>query len=167
MMRTLFDTAIAATLLAMLAVPTGVHAEESTDAVAMADEGTMIVPMVKVEIQHKGQVLKSKPQRLDWGESSAVRLERGERVHDVTLQVTRPSEKGKKLHVTLTYELDGELVIEDYAYDTKARKREVLRTDGVALAVTVTPRTVDDGGPAGREDKLESPTDINDPLAGL
>ncbi|MEM7152720.1 MAG: hypothetical protein AAF799_07750 [Myxococcota bacterium] len=156
-----------AVLLAAFVVPTAADAQAPSDAVAMTEDGQMVVPMVKVEIQHKGRVLKSKPQRMDWDEAGSVRLERGERVHDVTVQITRKDEQSKKLKVTLTYELDGELVIEDYAYDTKPRKREVLRTDGVALAVTVTPKAIDDGSPNQREDKLEGPTDPNDPLAGL
>lgn len=167
MKRMLRNHAVAAFLCAGLVVPAMAEAHAPTEAVPMAEDGQMVVPMVKVEIQHKGRVLKSKPQRMDWDEAGSVRLKRGDRVHDVTVQITRDSEQSKKLKVMLTYELDGELVIEDYAYDTKARKREVLRTDGIALAVTVTPKAIDDGQPNQREDKLEGPTDPNDPLAGL
>lgn len=175
MLRKISDVILAATLVTALAAPGWAHAdtssaaattttETSADATPVAEDGTMVVPMVKVEIQHRGQVIKSKPQRLDWEEAGSVRLERGDRVHDVTLKVVR---SGKKLAITLSYELDGELVIEDFAYDTQARKRKVLRTDGVALAITVTPQAIDDGSPNGRKDKLQGPSDPNDPLAGL
>lgn len=175
MMRTLIDLGFAVSLASLLVAPAaaGAASPEPTpvpepEATAMAEQGTDdLVPTVKVEIQHRGAVLKSKPERLDWGEASAIRLKRGDRVHDVTVQVTRKDGNAKKLHVVLTYELDGELVIDEYAYDTKAKKREVLRTDGVALALTVVPKPFEDGGPQGRQDKLEPPIDTDDPLAGL
>ncbi|MCA9705933.1 MAG: hypothetical protein KDK70_08810 [Myxococcales bacterium] len=162
---------IATLLVTALAAPAWAQANAQTQAHAhvtpVADRAAPLVPMVKVEIKHRGQVLTSAPQRLDWDEAGAIRLQRGDRIHDVTLRVTRKDDQAKTLQVTLTYELDGERVIEDFAYDTKARKREVLRTDGVALAVTVTPRPLEDDGPVGRKDKLEPPVDVDDPLAGL
>ena len=169
MMRKIIDLGIAAALVAALVLPDWARASE-TGAQPVADAGSQavaaLVPVVKVEIQHQGRVLKSKPERLSWDEASAIRLERGDRVHDVTLAVSR-KEGSNKLHVTLTYELDGELVIEDFAYDTKAKKREILRTDGVALAITVTTKPFEAGRPTEREDKLEPELDPTDPLAGL
>lgn len=163
---TLFNAGVVGVLAGVLIAPAGAQAETTALGIAMAEDAAAVVPMVKVEIKHRGRVLQTKPQRLDWDEASAIRLERGDRVHDVTLTVTRKGEQGKKLHVTLSYEIDGELVIEDFGYDTRARKREVLRTEGAALAVTITPRVLDtDSG--GRENKLEPPTDTDDPLAGL
>ena len=154
-------------MVATAATPAG-DGEAASEPVAMAEaEADDLVPTVKVEIQHRGAVIKSGQERLDWGEASAIRLQRGERVHEVTVAVSRKEGDAKKLHVVLTYELDGELVIDEYAYDTKAKKREVLRTDGVALALTVVPRPFDDGGPKGRPDKIEPPVDVDDPLAGL
>ena len=173
MMRTIIDLGFAVSLAALLVTPTGATAATTTAAAPttptpMAEQGADdLVPTVKVEIQHRGAVLKSKPERLDWGEASAIRLKRGDRVHDVTVEVSRDEGNAKKLRVVLTYELDGELIIDDYAYDTRAKKREVLRTDGAALALTVIPKRFEDGGPQGREDKVEPPIDTDDPLAGL
>lgn len=167
MMRTFFDFGLAATLAGLLIAPGWAHADPSVDVAPAADEAAPVVPMVKVEIKHRGRVLQTKPRRLDWDEASAIRLERGDRVHDVTLKVSRKGDQSKKLHVTLNYEIDGELVIEDFAYDTKARKREVLRTEGVALAVTVTPHQLEDEGSTKREDKIDPAEDTDDPLAGL
>ncbi|MEM9457532.1 MAG: hypothetical protein AAGF11_25355 [Myxococcota bacterium] len=162
----LFNVGVVAVLAGVLIAPAGALAETSAQGIAMADDAAAVVPMVKVEIKHRGRVLQTKPQRLDWDEASAIRLERGDRVHDVTLTVKRQSDQSKKLHVTLSYEIDGELVIEDFGYNTRARKREVLRTEGVALAVTITPRVLETDS-VERENKLEPPTDSDDPLAGL
>lgn len=83
------------------------------------------------------------------------------------MEVRRKNDAGTKLHVTVTYELDGQRVIEDFGYDTTANKREILRTDGVALAVTVTTKTFDEGQPNERKDKLGPVVDPDDPLHGL
>lgn len=166
MMRKIVDLGIAAVLVAALVVPEWAHAD-SPEPQAMAESTPkVVVPMVKVEIQHQGRVLKSKAERLSWDEPGAIRLERGERVHDVTVAVSR-TEGSSKLHVTLTYELDGELVIEGFAYDTKAKKREILRTEHVALAITVSTKPLENGQPNGREDELDLGSDSNDPLGGL
>lgn len=171
MMRTIVDRGAMALWVVMLAAPGGAIAAEPVPelrpAAAAEAEVDDLVPLVKVEIQHRGAVMKSKPARLDWGEAGSIRLERGERRHDVTVAVTREDGDTKRLHVTVSYELDGELVIDEFAYDTKAKKREVLRTDGVALALTVTPTPLPDDGPQGREDKLDPPVDETDPLGGL
>lgn len=185
MMRKLFDHGVALVLAGVLIAPGWAHAgpvvsadsaadagptvdaDSTADAHSAADAAAPVVPMVKVEIKHRGRVLQAAPRRLDWDEAGAIRIERGDRVHDITIEVNRKGNEGKKLHVTLTYELDGERVIENFAYDTRARKREVLRTEGVALAVTITPRTLDDGGSTGRENKLDPSEDTDDPLAGL
>ena len=167
MMRKIVDLGIAAALVAALVVPDWARASESTaEPMADSQSAAALVPVVKVEIQHQGHVLQSKPERLSWDEPSAIRLERGDRIHDVTLAVSR-TEGSSKLHVTLTYELDGELVIEDFAYDTKAKKREILRTNGVALAITVTTKVHEAARPTERKDKLEPQLDPTDPLAGL
>ncbi|MCX4241272.1 hypothetical protein [Paraliomyxa miuraensis] len=169
MMRKIIDLGIAAALVTALWAPDWARATEQP-AQPVADAGssaaTMVVPVAKVEIQHQGRVIQSKPERLSWDEPGAIRLERGDRIHDVTLAVSRKEGSGK-LHVTLTYELDGELVIEGFTYDTKAKKREVLRTDGVALAITVTTKPLEAARPTEREDKLEPELDPTDPLAGL
>ncbi|MEX1362378.1 MAG: hypothetical protein AB1Z98_04585 [Nannocystaceae bacterium] len=159
MKRTIIDLGLAVSLVSLLAAPAGATAAapppaSEPGAAPMAEEQVDDqVPTVKVEIQHRGAVLKSGTERLDWGETSAIRLERGERVHDVTVLVTRKDGNAKKMRVVLSYELDGELFIDEYAYDTRANKREVLRTEGVALALTVTPVAFDDGGPKGRKDR--------------
>lgn len=177
MKRTIIDLGLAVSIVSLLAAPAGATAaapppSSEPGPVPMAEEQVDDqvddqVPTVKVEIQHRGAVLKSGAERLDWGEASAIRLERGERVHDVTVLVTRKDGNSKKMRVVLSYELDGELFIDEYAYDTRANKREVLRTEGVALALTVTPVSFDDGGPKGRKDKVQPPIDVDDPLAGL
>lgn len=58
-------------------------------------------------------------------------------------------------------------VVGHFAYDTKAKKREILRTDHVALAITVTTKPLEGGRPNERDDKLEPGVDPNDPLSGL
>ncbi|MEM6996707.1 MAG: hypothetical protein AAF721_39755 [Myxococcota bacterium] len=131
-----------------------------------AQEETQVVPTVRVEIKLARAVLKSKYQRLAWGEPDAVELTRGDKTHRVDVTVDKRDEKGSKLTVTLAYERDGVAVIAPYTFDTRAKKREIVSTDGgIAVAVTVKPRAVTVKTP-GRKDRLEG-HDSDDPLAGL
>ena len=131
-----------------------------------AQSETQVVPTVRVEIKLARSVLKSKYQQVAWGEPDAVELTRGDNTHRVDVTVTKRDETGSKITVTLAYELDGVAVIAPYTFDTRAKKREIVSTEGgIAVAVTVKPQAITVKTP-GREDRLEG-HDSDDPLAGL
>lgn len=139
------------------------------DAVAViaAESETKVVPTVRVEIKLPRTVLKSNYQALQWGETQAVELSRGEKNHTVEVTVRKRDEAGNKLTVTVAYEQDGEPVIAPLTFDTRIKKREIVSTDGVALALTVKRKTVVvEPEHKGRTDKLDE-HDSDDPLAGL
>jgi hypothetical protein len=58
--------------------------------------------------------------------------------------VTPKDPKGRKLNVRFSYERDGVEFFRAFAYDTKARKRELIRPDddSIALAVTVSTKII-------------------------
>lgn len=145
----------------------GLASSPATAAEGVAEQQTKLIATVKVEIkQESGKVIKTEPRTIEWDEQNNVRLESDGHVHDVSLQVRKQDDAAKKLSITMAYELDGDPVIAPFEFDTTAKKREIVRTDGgVALAITVTPKRVKIEAPKKR-DKLEG-GDADEPLDGL
>jgi hypothetical protein len=137
---------------------------------AAAESDSKLVATIKVEIrQADGTVLKGEPQTVDWDQDSTINVQAGEHTHAVALTVRKRDDKGTKLGVTVAYRLDGNPIIAPFDYETKAKKREIVRTDGgIALAITVTPKVVKVPPPSPPKDEhdLDLP-DGDDPLAGL
>lgn len=147
----------------------------STDALAAnpcaaadKDEDTIVVPTVRVEIKLPGAVLKSNYQRLEWDMPDAVELERGDAKHRVDVTVAKRDDNGRKLTLTVSYEQDGRAVIAPFTFDTTAKKREILSTEGgVALAITVKPKKVAVEKTERDEDEQLDGHQSDDPLDGL
>jgi len=154
-------------LLGSILCATGVVPAHAAASEPVAEQQTKLVAMVKVEIkQQSGKVVKTEPRAIEWDEESNVRLESDGHVHDVSLQIRKQDDAAKKLNVTMADEFDGEPVIAPFAFDTTAKKREIIRTDGgIALAITVTPKRVKVEAPKKR-DKIEG-SDSDQPLDGL
>lgn len=125
--------------------------------------------LVKVEIKlENGTVIKHRGQLLEWGEDSSVLLDGEGHSHAVLLTVNKQDKAGKKLSVKVGYNRDSSPVIAPFTYETAAKKREIIRSDdGLALAITVTPKSVAPDKKPKREDEIEGPKDPNDPLDGL
>ncbi len=153
--------------LGLGSVSTHPTADDSVLVMAAAESETEVVPTVRVEIKLPRAVLKSKYQRLTWGESDDVELSRGDHSHTVAVTVSKRDDKGSKITVTVAYQQDGESVIAPMTFDTRAKKREIVSTDGVAIAVTVKRKTVPvESTSTERKDKLAG-HDSDDPLSGL
>lgn len=138
---------------------------EALQAKEQADYKTVVIAKVEIK-QSSGKVLKGKPQQLDLEAEQSVQLESDGHVHDVQLQVKKKDDAGRKLGVTLAYDVDGEAIIAPFEYDTTAKKREILRVDGgLALAITLTPKKIKVEAPEPDND-IEVP-DGENPLDGL
>ena len=130
-----------ALLLACAILPA---ASANADDAAAATEETRSIASVKVELkQPSGKVLKVDGAILDWGGDGEIQFKYDDHVHDVALRVDRPNDKEKLIKLTVGYSKDGRAVIEPHTVDSEIKKREVIRIDGgIALAITVTPKTV-------------------------
>lgn len=140
-------------------------AEENTEATPRTKQ----VALVKIEIkQPTGNVVKNEGDLVEWNEDAAVVIDTEDQKHAVSLKLGRESEKASKVNVTLAYDLDGQPVIAPYSFDTRVKKREVVRIEGgLAIAVTITPKTVQLEPPKKKREKIEGVKDPNDPLDGL
>jgi hypothetical protein len=131
------------------------------------ESATRQVAQVAVEIkQETGQVAKNTAQ-LEWNEESAVVFEGAEHKHDVSVKLVRREGNSKKVSVTVAYKRDGQAVIAPHTFDTTVKKREVIRIEGgLAIALTVTPKTIKLEPPKKKEPDVDL-GDGNDPLSGL
>jgi hypothetical protein len=130
---------------------------------------TRQLALVKIEIkQPSGKIVKNEGALVEWNENASVVIDADERKHAVSLQVKRESEKASKLEVTLAYDVDGNPIIAPYSFDTRVKKREVIHIEGgLAIALTVTPKTVRAEPPKKKREKIEDAGNANDPLDGL
>jgi hypothetical protein len=116
---------------------------------------------VKLEVKQGPKVHKDPGQTIRWEELTRIPLDIDGQVHEFLVVVSR---SGEKAEVTLSYNLDGNEIMRKYTFDTKIKKREVLRLDGGgALAVTVTPLTVK---PYKSGHKKVEKVEGEDPLSG-
>ena len=151
--------------LALGVQSTVVAAEENPEATQ-----TKQLAMVQIEIrQPSGKVVKNEGDLVEWNQDANVVIDVDERKHAVSLQVKRESDKASKVNVTLAYDVDGQPVVAPYSFDTRVKKREVIRVEGgMAIALTVTPKTVSVEAPKKKErSKIDVDGDPNDPLDGL
>ena len=102
--------------------------------------------------------------------SSLRRVEADGHEHAVDIKVRKADDKGKKLAVTLGYQVDGEAVMTSVTIEARAKKAKVVRSDAgdVALSLKMAPKTVSvDQLPPPPRPRVELVEDMNDPLAGL
>ena len=144
------------------------HVTSLASAEPSKEDQAKVKPSIKVELKlEDGQVLQKAGQIGDWGQDLAVVLDAKGHSHAVSIKVSKADAKGDKLKVELSYKRDSTPVIAPFTYDTKPRKRDIIRTDGgLAIAVTVTPKKVTPKG-RSRDDSVEKPKDPDDPLDGL
>lgn len=161
-----------------------VTAAETTTTDDAEAEAQREVAQVKVEMKTpRGRVIKlDSDLTVDWGVETGIDIQADGSVHQLQLTVQRKGEKkeSKDIAITLGYNLDGEAIIAPYTFDSKVKKREVVRIEGgIAFAITITPKTIKDEGGGSDEgdeappeetepprDKIEIEDD-DDPLGGL
>ncbi|MCA9709562.1 MAG: hypothetical protein KDK70_27235 [Myxococcales bacterium] len=105
---------------------------------------------------------------LDTDTSLALEAEGHE--HAIEIKVRKADDAGKKLAVTLGYEVDGQAVMSALTIEAAAKKAKIVRSDGgdVALSLTLAPKKVSvDQLPSPPRPPVELAEDINDPLAGI
>lgn len=119
---------------------------------------------VKLEIKGEdGKVFKDKPKVIRWDQLTRIPIDFGSRMHEFDLLLGQDGKKA--VDVQLSYTVGGKEVLRKYRFDTKVGTREVIQIEGgVAVAVTVTPKTVKPK-PAAERDKVKT-SDSRDPLAG-
>jgi hypothetical protein len=116
---------------------------------------------VKLEIKQGPKVHKDPGQTIRWDELTRIPIDVEGQIHEFLVHVTRA---GENTEVMMSYNRAGNEILRKYTFDTKVKKREVLRIDdGTALAVTVTPLTVK---PHKSSHKKVERVEGNDPLTG-
>jgi hypothetical protein len=116
---------------------------------------------VKLEIKQGPKVHKDPGQTIRWEELTRIPIEVEGQVHEFIVHVSRA---GEKAEVMMSYNRGGKEILRKFTFDTKIKKREVLRIDdGSALAVTVTPQMVK---PAKSAHKKVEKVQGNEPLSG-
>lgn len=182
--------------LGLLVGPAAV-AEAADDEEVTEEEAEREVAQIKIEIKlESGRVVK--PEDLfvvDFGVENELAIQAEGSNHQFMLKVDHKGDqeegqgkgkkKGKKkskvVELTVGYDRDGEAIVAPYTFDAKVKKREVLRIEGgMALAFTITPKTIkgEGGTPTEEEelppedtappkDKVEIDGDSDDPLGGL
>ena len=84
------------------------------------------------------------------------------------IEVRKAGEDGR-LSVTLGYQLDGEAVMQSMTIEASAKQAKVVRSDngGVALSLTLAPKTVSVEEPPESSRPRFEVEDTDDPLAGV
>ena len=178
-------SAVLLTLGLLVGPAATVTAAETTTTDDAEAEAQHEVASVKVEMKTpRGRVVKLDGDlQVDWGVETGIDIEADGSTHSLQLMVQRKGEKKKsdKISITVGYTLDGEAIIAPYTFDSKVKKREVVRIEGgAAFAITITPKTIkgegDEGTDEGEElppEEVEPPRDKieiedeDDPLGGL
>lgn len=159
-------------LAAMLAGGVGVAPAAATAAGSKKkDEGAKArsMALVKVEIKlESGDIVRNKGELVEWDEDATVVFDGAGHSHAVQVHVHKNDDKGKRLAVKMGYSRDSNPVIAPFAYETAAKKREIIHSDGgLALAITIIPKKVKPQEKPRRDDSIEGPDDPNDPLGGI
>jgi hypothetical protein len=138
-----------------------------------ADEplGPRQAAVVKVEIkQEDGEVVEHVGAPIDLGEDERVEFTAGGHKHVFVFDVTPKDSKARKLSVRFSYVRDGVDFFRSFNYDTKAKKRELIRPDdeSIVLALTVSPRIIyPETTTREEEDQVEKAKDTKDPIGGI
>ncbi len=167
--------------LGLLLGPVGVSAADGDDE-AEVEDAEHEVAQIKIEIKlESGRVVKPDDNfTVDFGVENALAVEADGSNHQFMLKVERKKEgknKAKVVALTVGYDRDGEAIVAPYTFDAKVKKREVLRIEGgMALAFTITPKTIKGDAPQDEEEVPEEPKeknkkildvcDADDPLCG-
>jgi hypothetical protein len=127
--------------------------------------------VVKVEIkQEDGEVVEHVGAPIDLGEDQKVEFTAGGHKHVFMFEVTPKDPKARKLTVRFSYVRDGVDFFRGFDYDTKARKRELIRPDdeSIVLALTVSPKIIyPETTTREEEDQVEKAKDTKDPIGGI
>jgi hypothetical protein len=118
---------------------------------------------VKLEIKGEdGKVFKDKGKVIRWDQLTRIPIDFGSRMHEFDILLGQDK---KSVGVQISYFVGGKEVLRKYRFDTKVGTREVIQIEGgVAVALTVTPKTIKPK-PAAERDKVDA-GGSRDPLAG-
>lgn len=178
-MGTRFGAALVALGLMMMGPAAPVGAAEGDQTA----EAPRQVAQIKIEIKlESGRVIKPEDNfTVEFGVDNSLEIQAEGSSHLFSVKVDKKGSKkdSKDVSVTVGYNRDGEAVIAPYTFDTKVKKREVVRVEGgLAIALTVTPKKAEGDKPPEDEevvpeekqkprDKIEISEDEDDPLGGL
>jgi hypothetical protein len=118
---------------------------------------------VKLEIKGEdGKVFKDKGKVIRWDQLTRIPIDFGSRMHEFDILLGQDK---KSVGVQISYFVGGKEVLRKYRFDTKVGTREVIQIEGgVAVALTVTPKTIKPK-PAAEREKVDA-GGSRDPLAG-
>lgn len=137
---------------------------------AEAEVETREVIDLELKIATDGRAVGSIAQLVLLDTETSLALEADGHEHAVDIKVRKADDKGKKLAVTLGYQVDGDAVLASMTIEASAKKAKIVRSDGgdVALSLKLAPKTVSvDELPPPPRPRVELVDDMNDPLAGI
>ncbi len=159
---------LSAVLLGAALTPSAVDASSNAKS---KDEGekARLMALVKVEIKlENGKIVRHAGELVEWDEDATVVFDGGGHSHALSLHLHPKDDKAKKISVKMAYDRDSSPVLAPFTFDTRARKREIIQSDGgLALAITITPKKAKPQENKRRDDSIDGPSDPNDPLDGL
>ena len=160
-------SAIAAVATALLVAAPAAPTFAADD--AQAEVETREVVDLELKIATEGRAVGSLTRLVELDKDTSLALQADGHEHAVDINVRKVDDKGKKLSVTLGYQVDGEAVMESVTLEAAAKKAKVVRSDSgqVALSLKLAPKvvSVDELPPPRRHVDIVEGTD--DPLAGL
>ncbi len=151
------------------AVPAADAAAAAGSKAGREGEKARLMALVKVEIRlENGKIVRHSGELVDWDQDASVVFDGGGHSHQVNLHLHPKDDKAKKIEVKMAYDRDSSPVLAPFSFETRARKREVIQSDGgLALAITITPKKAKPEEKKRRDDSIEGPEDPDDPLGGL
>jgi hypothetical protein len=147
--------------VALSAGPSVAHAGEGEQ-----DEGTLAAD-VKVEVRlENGKIVTHLGEVPVYEMDHTFSFDGEGHAHALTLNIKQGDAPGK-LVVRLSYERDSTPIIAPYTTDFKARKREVLWAEDIAIALTFKPKRVKPKDTSRDEGEQIEPDKSEDPLGEL
>jgi len=155
--------AIAAALLTAAPAATSFAADDPE-----AEVQTREVVQLELKIASGGRAVGMLAQLVELDTETSLALSSDGHEHAVDIEVHKADEDGKRLSVTLGYQLDGEAVMQSMTIEAAPKKAMVVRSDdgAVALSLELAPKMVSVEEPAPSRPRFEV-EDTNDPLAGV
>lgn len=161
-------SAIAAVAAALLVATPSAPTLAADDAEAEVE--TREVVDLELKIAAEGRAVGSIAQLVELDTETSLALQADGHEHAVDIKVRKADDKGKKLAVTLGYQVDGQAVMKSLTIEAAAKKAKVVRSDGgqVALSLKLAPKVVAvDELPPPPRPRVDIVEDTDDPLAGL
>jgi hypothetical protein len=157
--------AVCVALPLALAIP-AVAAPQTALAADGEDDNAIDAADVKIEVRlENGKVVKHNAEVPAMEMDHKIEFEGEGHFHELTLNIKKTG-KGK-LSVRLAYDRDATPIIAPYTTDFKAKKREVLWAENIALALTIKPKKVKPKDTSRDEDDQLQPDESDDPLGKL